>query len=88
MRFVYERLGYAALLYAGEDFGGILAAGGTQFAPGCIEPLVHGERGNAQYAGNLFGCVMIIDQPQACLLAFGQFGGVTQCHGRHLIWSS
>ena len=42
-RFVYEPLGYPALVERGEYLGSFYATGGIQFAPRRIQPLIHSE---------------------------------------------
>lgn len=82
LRLVYEWFGYA-LLHRRKQFCRIFPAGGIQFSARSIQPLIHREGRNPQDTRDFFRCVVVIDKPQAGLLAFGQFSAIVQCHDWH-----
>ena len=53
----------------GEAPGGLVAIAGPQLAAGAVAIGVHRGLGHAQFAGDLLGTEMTIDQPQALAFA-------------------
>ncbi len=60
----------------GEAPGGLVAIPGPQLAPRAVAIGVHRGLGHAQFAGDLLGAEMAIDQPEA--LAFARCQTVYQ----------